>query len=112
MASVSQETNNRCIETNAISFQLPYAVVKFVDEVENDNEVVSEVPSIWISSDRTQCWWPISKQIHTLMVTQAVPKTNDPKWSLHKVIFEKYYGKIIKFLLVLNYLYYFILNYL
>jgi len=41
MVSVSQETNNRCIETDAISFQLSYAVVRFVDEVENDNEVVS-----------------------------------------------------------------------
>lgn len=69
-----------------------FAVVTFPNDGNNDEEIVSEVPSLWLRSNLTECWWPSVKNINTFIVKQIPPIIDDPKWSLYPIKFHGYYG--------------------
>lgn len=71
-----------------------FAVVTFPSDGINGEEIVSEVPSLWLSSNLTECWWPSVKNINTFIMKQISPITNDPKWSSYPIKFHGYYGKL------------------
>ncbi|CAL1671795.1 unnamed protein product [Lasius platythorax] len=67
-----------------------FAVVTFPKE-NDEHETVSEVPSSWLSSNLTKCWWPLVKNANPYITKQIPPVTNDPKkWSLYPIIFHRY----------------------
>jgi len=71
-----------------------FAVVTFPKE-NDEHETVSEVPSSWLSSNLTKCWWPSVKNANPYIIKQIPPVTNDPKkWSLYPIIFHRYCGKL------------------
>ncbi|XP_046426382.1 uncharacterized protein LOC124185020 isoform X5 [Neodiprion fabricii] len=70
---------------------LPYAVVSFLNDDSDDEQVTSEVPSCWLTPNNTKCWWPKTKNISAFMVKKVLPDTEDPKWELYDVIFENYF---------------------
>jgi len=41
-----------------------FAVVSFPNDGNNEEEIVSEVPVLWLRSNLTQCWWPSVKNIN------------------------------------------------
>lgn len=70
------------------------AVVTFTNDGNHEEEIVSEVPSLWLSSNLTECWWPSVKNINTCIAKKILPVTNDPKWSLYPIKFHGYYGNL------------------
>nr|XP_034194208.1 uncharacterized protein LOC117610679 isoform X2 [Osmia lignaria]XP_034194210.1 uncharacterized protein LOC117610679 isoform X2 [Osmia lignaria] len=71
-----------------------FAVVTFPSDGNNEEEIVSEVPSLWLSSNLTECWWPSVKNINTFIVKQTPPVNNDPKWTLHPIKFHGHYDSL------------------
>lgn len=71
-----------------------FAVVTFTSDGNNDEEIVSEVPSLWLDSNLKECWWPSIKNINTFIIKQTPPVANDPKWSLYPIKFHGYYGNL------------------
>lgn len=71
-----------------------FAVVTFPSDGNTKEEIVSEVPSLWLCSNLTKCWWPLVKNINTYIAKQTPPVTNDPKWSIHPIKFHGYYGNL------------------
>ncbi|XP_050452426.1 uncharacterized protein LOC126852014 isoform X1 [Cataglyphis hispanica] len=71
-----------------------FAVVTFPSDGNNEEEIVSEVSSLWLSSNLTECWWPSVKNINTFIVKQTPPVTNDPKWTLYPIKFHRYYDSL------------------
>jgi hypothetical protein len=69
-----------------------FAVVTFPNDGNSEEEIVSEVPSVWLHSDLTQCWWPSVKNVNIFIVKQTPPVVDDPKWTLYPVQFHGYYG--------------------
>lgn len=76
-----------------------FALVTFPNDGNSEEEIVSEVPSLWLRSNLTQCWWPSVKNINTFIVKQIPPVTDDPKWSLYPIRFHGYYGNKLIFYL-------------
>ncbi|XP_044744691.1 uncharacterized protein LOC123306657 [Coccinella septempunctata] len=56
---------------------MAYTVVKFMEE-NDDEEVISEVPSSWVENGL--CWWPSTKNVSNLICKRAVPDKNNGKW--------------------------------
>jgi len=52
-----------------------FAVVSFPNDGNNEEEIVSEVPVLWLRSNLTQCWWPSIKNINTFIAKQIPPVT-------------------------------------
>ncbi|XP_070169190.1 uncharacterized protein [Polyergus mexicanus] len=71
-----------------------FAVVTFPSDGNNEEEIVSEVPSLWLSSNLTECWWPSVKNINMFIVKQTPPVTNNPKWTLYPIKFHGYYDSL------------------
>jgi len=71
-----------------------YAVVTFTQDGNDEQEIVSEVPSLWLRSQSSKCWWPSVKNINTLIAKQTLPDIDDPKWHLYPVEFHGYYGNL------------------
>ncbi|XP_050506350.1 uncharacterized protein LOC126884459 [Diabrotica virgifera virgifera] len=59
---------------------MSYTVVRFLEENEEE-EIISEVPSSWIESK--YCWWPSSKNVSILISKGACPDKN--KWKKYPV---------------------------
>lgn len=76
-----------------------FALVTFPNDGNSEEEIVSEVPSLWLRSNLTQCWWPSVKNINTFIIKQIPPVTDDPKWSLYPIRFHGYYGNKLIFYL-------------
>ncbi|XP_031335854.1 uncharacterized protein LOC116165500 isoform X3 [Photinus pyralis] len=72
----------RCFRVYCVfSFKMKYAVVCFLDEVVDNEMVVSEVPATWLFNNNTFCKWPPNHQnIHINKGT--IPKDN---WTIHRV---------------------------
>ncbi|KAM0726198.1 hypothetical protein ACS0PU_008279 [Formica fusca] len=51
-------------------------------------------PSLWLSFNLTECWWPSVKNINMFIVKQTPPVTNDPKWTLYHIKFHGYYDSL------------------
>ncbi|XP_071574986.1 uncharacterized protein [Temnothorax nylanderi] len=71
-----------------------FAVVTFSSDGNDEEEIVSEVPSLWLRSNLTECWWPSVKNINTFIVKQVPPVINDPKWSFYPIQFHGYYDSL------------------
>ena len=71
-----------------------YAVVTFTQDGNEEQEIVSEVPSVWLELKSLKCWWPSVKNINALIAKQALPDIDDPKWCLYPVEFHGYYGNL------------------
>lgn len=72
-----------------------FAVVTFPSDGNNEEEIVSEVPSLWLSSNLTECWWPLVKNINIFIMKQIPPVIDDPKWESFPITFHGYYGNIL-----------------
>ncbi|XP_011858691.1 PREDICTED: uncharacterized protein LOC105556217 [Vollenhovia emeryi] len=71
-----------------------YAVVTFTQDGDVEDEIVSEVPSSWLRSNATQCWWPSVKNINSFILKQTLPDKDDSKWALYPVEFHGYYDML------------------
>lgn len=49
-----------------------FAAVTFPNDGDSEEEIVSEVPSVWLHSDLTQCWWPPVKNVNIFIVKQTL----------------------------------------
>jgi len=74
---------------------LPYAVVTFTQDGDNEDEIVSEVPSIWLKLEEKKCWWPMVKNIGVYINKRILPDPADSKWTLCPVEFHGYYGMFL-----------------
>lgn len=83
---------NKCYFFRLIIMGKDFAVVTFPNDGNSDEEIVSEVPSLWLRSNLTEWWWPSVKNINTFIVKQIPPIIDDPKWSLYSIKFHGYYG--------------------
>lgn len=70
----------------------PYAVVIFTDNSSLEFESASEIPSCWLTSDQTQCWWPNTKNVGPHISKKSKP---DKKWQLHNITYVGFYGKFL-----------------
>ncbi|KYN02828.1 hypothetical protein ALC62_06346 [Cyphomyrmex costatus] len=70
-----------------------FAVVTFLNDGNNEEETVSEVPSLWLCSNLTKCWWPSVKNINIFIVKKIPPVTDNPRWSVYPIKFHGYYVK-------------------
>lgn len=74
----------------------PYAVVTFLDEADSsdeDDDITSEVPSTWLTADKTKGWWPKTADVKPYITKQKPPVEDSRKWTLCNIQFEGYYGK-------------------
>lgn len=71
-----------------------FAVVTFPSDGNNEEEIVSEVPSLWLSSNLRECWWPLVKNVNICIMKQIPPVIDDPKWESYPIKFHGYYGKL------------------
>ncbi|KAK4878804.1 hypothetical protein RN001_011310 [Aquatica leii] len=65
---------------------MPYAVVRFIDEHNQSDDVVSEIPSKWLFQNNTLCYWPVVKNVSTY-ISKAVEPNKDT-WTVNKVAVE------------------------
>ncbi|KAK5649082.1 hypothetical protein RI129_003974 [Pyrocoelia pectoralis] len=65
---------------------MPYAVVRFIDEDNQSDDVVSEIPSKWLFQNNTLCYWPVAKNVSTY-ISKAVEPNKDT-WTVNKVAVE------------------------
>ena len=82
-----------------------FAVVTFTSDGNDGEEIISEVPSIWLSSDLTECWWASVKNINTYIAKKMRPVPNDPKLSLF--ILLNFINIMVIYMLPLNLLLFF-----
>ncbi|XP_029155723.1 uncharacterized protein LOC114942157 [Nylanderia fulva] len=71
-----------------------FAVVTFPSDGNNEEEIVSEVPSLWLSFNLKECWWPLVKNVNTFIIKQIPPVINDPKWESYPIKFHGYYDSL------------------
>lgn len=60
----------------------------------NEEEEVSEVPSLWILDNQEQCWWPpqsLKQNLRYLILKQAQPDIKT--WGKYSVQVEGYFSK-------------------
>lgn len=63
-----------------------YAVIYFPNE-----DLFSEVPTTWLTSCRTKCWWPNKLDAKPYMKRNEKPNKAD--WNLHDIRVEEYCSK-------------------
>lgn len=57
----------------------PFVVVRFIEEDEDD-ELVSEIPSNWLDGE-DYCWWPLTKKDKSSLIARRVqPEKCNGKW--------------------------------
>jgi len=71
---------------------MSYAVVKFLDEADDDEEIVSEVPLSWLVKDNKFCRWPSEKYAHIYIAKNFPPKDD---WQEYPVEVEYICGNYI-----------------
>lgn len=67
---------------------MEYAVVSFLNELIEEENVVSEVPLIWLHTNNTMCKWPPKHEGHHIL-KYSVSK---PDWTDHPVRCERICG--------------------
>lgn len=71
-----------------------FAVVTFPNDGNSEEEIVSEVLSLWLCSNLAKCWWLSVKNINIFISKQVPPVIDDSKWSLYPIQFHGYYGNL------------------
>lgn len=68
---------------------MQYAVVKFIDECDDGEPLVQEVPVNWLTSNKQECWWPPSN------VTKHIKTASQPQssWKMFRIDLKNIYGK-------------------
>lgn len=69
---------------------MSFAVVKFLNENENDCDLVQEVPTSWLCKDNKSCKWPPERYVKIYINKQLPP---EPHWEEHPVEVEGFFGK-------------------
>ncbi|KAK4887501.1 hypothetical protein RN001_003772 [Aquatica leii] len=70
-----------CMESQ----QLLYVVVFFPKERD-----YSEIPTSWLSDDKSYCWWPKSKVPARLMEKNIIPDEKNGLWSKYECVVESF----------------------
>ncbi|CAH0562897.1 unnamed protein product [Brassicogethes aeneus] len=89
-ASMSTELisnlNDWVLECNIALIHINFAVVVLNND--DDEEIFSEVPSIWLTKNNTNCLWP--PKHHTLYISKMFPSQED--WDKYEIEVECFCG--------------------
>ncbi|KAK4879402.1 hypothetical protein RN001_007548 [Aquatica leii] len=72
----------KCLSLKGKEIGMAFAVVYF-----HEDKTYSEIPTNWLSEDRTSCWWPKSKNPNLLMTKSVVPNES---WDQFEVSVQCY----------------------
>jgi len=71
-----------------------YHILMFTQDGINEDEIVSEVPSIWLKLEEKKYWWPMVKNISVHINKRILPDPVGSKWTLCPE-FHEYYGMFL-----------------
>lgn len=70
----------------------------FLNETDEESEVIQEVTTAWLCNNNTKCNWPPEKYVQIYLAKMITP---EPNWRQHPVEVEDFFGKYIIFVLTL-----------
>lgn len=98
MSDSEERQNGSSIKDSA---PLSWAVVEFNEDVDCDiDRFIDLVPSVWILSSRTLCWYPMSHHKSTVGKLARSCENPDTKWDCFSMtIIEDNIGKFLTVML-------------